>query len=147
MRIVLWPFLSFPSLCSTFSSAVEETFIGKDDTLSRQILEVWRTALAGETPIEEPQILLAMLEASSFYRSYKEIFSKEIVLMTPFSKARLETRAAFVRLEKERVSERVRSLASEEPFDVDAYRKWSERERELAAELKKIEADSTADMA
>ena len=67
--------------------------------------------------------------------------------MTPLAKARLETRAAFVRLEKERVSEKVRSLASEEPFDADAYRKWSERERELAEELKKIEADSTADIA
>lgn len=144
---ILADFLSFPSLCSEFSSCVEEAFIGKDDTLSQQILEVWRAALAGEKPIGEPQVLLAMLEESPYYRSYKEIFSKEIVFMTPLAKARLETRAAFVRLEKERVSEKVRSLASEEPFDADAYRKWSERERELAEELKKIEADSTADIA
>ena len=144
---ILANFLSFPSLCSEFSTSVEDSFIGKDDTLSRQILEVWRTALAGETPIEEPQVLLAMLEASDNYRAYKEIFAKEIVLMTPLTKARLETRAAFVRLEKERVCELVQSLASAEPFDAEAYRKWAERERELTAELKKIEADSTADIA
>lgn len=136
---ILANFLSFPSLCSEFSSAVEDSFIGKDDRLSRQILEVWRTALAGEEPIGEPQVLLAMLEASANYRSYKEIFSKEIVLLTPLTKARLETHAAFVRLEKERVSEKVRALAATEPFDAKAYRKWAEREKELTAELSTIE--------
>ena len=80
-----------------------------------------------------------MLEASDNYRAYKEIFAKEIVLMTPLTKARLETRAAFVRLEKERVCELVQSLASAEPFDAEAYRKWSEREKELTAELTEIE--------
>lgn len=136
---ILSNFLSFPALCAEFSEDVEDFFIGRNDALSRQILEVWRAALGGESPITQTQVLLEMLSKSAYVEAYRAAVAKEIELQTPLERARLETRSAFLRLERERLRERTRDVASEEPFDATLYGQLRSQESELAKTISETE--------
>lgn len=136
---ILVDFLNYPELCSEFSDSVEEYFVGEESRLSREILEVWRTALKDETPITQTQVLLESLSESESIAKYREAVSNEIQVQTSLEGARVEVRAAFLRLELAKVQEKARELASYEPLDVPLYTRLTGREKEIKAEISELE--------
>ena len=95
--------LSYPQLASEFSSRIEEEFLGAEDMLSREIVEVWRAVTAGEEPIAQTQFALERLIASESFAHYSDLVGREMELQTPLETARAETELAFDRLEMKKL--------------------------------------------
>ena len=136
---ILSDFLNFPELCGEFAGSVEEYFIGREDRLAREILEVWRTALSEDPPIQKTHLLLELLSESESIENYRDAVAKEIPLDSTLEKARNEVKSAFLRMEASRLREQASEVAAVEPLDAELYTRLTAREKEVKAEIQKLE--------
>ena len=142
---VLQLLLAHPVLINEFSGVIEEEFLGSNQPVAQQIIEVWRAAavLEDEAPgSNHAATLLSLLSESEWASVYEELLAGEMLLETPEEGARLEIRRNFLTLELERVKLRVQTLVVRDEKDEAELRRMVERKTELdrlIAETQKAE--------
>lgn len=135
---ILQNLLSFPELCEEFSGEIESEFVGVQDETSQRIVEVWRTATGGDTPVREPQILLELLSQSPSAALYRELVSDEFVVQTPIEAARVECDIAMKRLELELINEKLAAESQNPAPDVERLKVLYARQKVLKTIIDKI---------
>ena len=142
---ILQLLLAHPVLVNEFSGVIEEEFLGSNQPVAQQIIEVWRAAavLEDEAPgSNHAATLLSLLSESEWAPVYEELLAGEMLLETPEEGARLEIRRNFLTLELERVKLRVQTLVVRDEKDEAELRRMVERKTELdrlIAETQKAE--------
>lgn len=121
--------LSWPELAVEFEARFDEEFVGSDDPLSQEIVEVWRTILAGDPPIAHTQGLLAALSESPRIRHYEELVARELEINTPLDVARAEAGLTFDRLEYARLQALITEAVSRPELDMEFIGRLNERRR------------------
>lgn len=145
--------LNYPVLAVEFSSQIEDEFIGCDDVVAREILEVWRAVNASDPPLEHAQLVLERLSQSEHRAHYSDLLAREMVIQTPLAAARGELELAFDRLELRRVTRELAEAASAAAPDLERVRTLNNlqktlRERIARAQLEHAQnlmADGEAD--
>ena len=131
---ILQLLLAHPVLINEFSGVIEEEFLGSNQPVAQQIIEVWRAAavLEDEAPgSNHAATLLSLLSESEWAPVYEELLAGEMLLETPEEGARLEIRRNFLTLELERVKLRVQTLVVRDEKDEAELRRMVERKTEL----------------
>lgn len=131
---ILQLLLAHPVLINEFSGVIEEEFLGSNQPVAQQIIEVWRAAavLEDEAPgSNHAATLLSLLSESEWASVYEELLAGEMLLETPEEGARLEIRRNFLTLELERVKLRVQTLVVRDEKDEAELRRMVERKTEL----------------
>lgn len=129
---ILQCFLSYPSLVTEYSHAIEEEFLTSPHPAAERIVEVWRAAAAEEDGGHlNPASLLMRLAESEHIAYYETLLTEELTTGTPEEGARMEVRKAFIELELERTKARIEQMAHDAARDMDAMRKLNDRRAEL----------------
>lgn len=121
--------LNYPQLAVEFDNRFDEEFVGASDTLSQELVEVWRAVLCGEEPVEQTQVLLQSLVESAFYPHYLSLVGQEMEIQTSFETARAETELTFDRLELEKLEALLTEAVQEPKPDLELIKKLSERRK------------------
>ena len=128
---MLQNFLNYPVLAVEFSAQIEDEFIGNEDPVAREILEVWRAVSAGDVPVEHPQVLMERLAGSPNIAHYGELLANELIIQTPIAAARSELEMAFDRLELQRVTRELTEAVSSARPNIELVRTLSELQKKL----------------
>ena len=128
---ILQNLLNYPVLASEFTSQIEDEFIGLDDAVSREILEVWRAAAKSETVLTQSQMLLESLVQSEHYAHYSDLLAQELVIQTPEEAARQELEIAFDRLELKRITQMLTDAVNVARPDIEKVSRLSKLQKEL----------------
>jgi DNA primase len=129
-RRILQQLLAHPPLAREFNEAVTEEHAGRDETVDREITEVWRTTTSPElaaTAVMTHGALLEALQDSPFIDDYRVLAAQEMELDTDVETARQVLDEAFHKLRLRRLelerSERLADYEREPSADrLDAYR-------------------------
>lgn len=138
--------LNYPRLAVEFDSRFDEEFVGAQDTISQEIVEVWRTILGVEEPIEHTQVLLQALSESEFYSHYESLVGQEMEIQTTFETAQAETELTFDRLEYEKLETLLSEAVQEPRPDLALIQRLNER-RKLAKDRIEAEQRRQVDLA
>ena len=128
---MLQNFLNYPVLAVEFSAQIEDEFIGNEDPVAREILEVWRAVSAGDVPVEHPQVLMERLAGSPNIAHYGELLANELIIQTPIAAARSELEMAFDRLELQRVTRELTEAVSSARPDIERVKKLNDLQKKL----------------
>ncbi len=133
--------LNFPVLASEFSSQIAEEFIGQDDVVSREIVEVWRAVTATEPALESTQLVLERLSQSEHFSHFSDLVARELIIQTPPEAARAELEAAFDRLEFKRVTRELTEAASSAEPDMERVRELSQMAKNLRERIARAQRE------
>ena len=128
---ILQNLLNYPILAAEFSSQIEDEFIGLDDEVSREILEVWRAVVKSETVLTQSQMLLESLVQSEHYAHYSDLLAQELVIQTPEEAAKQELEIAFDRLELKRITQMLTDAVNVARPDIEKVSRLSKLQKEL----------------
>ena len=132
---MLQNFLNYPVLAVEFSAQIEDEFIGNEDPVAREILEVWRAVSAGDVPVELPQVLMERLAGSPNIAHYGELLAIELIIQTPTAAARSELEMAFDRVELQRVTRELTEAVSSARPNIELVRTLRELQKKLRERL------------
>ena len=118
---ILQYLVSYPVLAIEFGPRIAEEFTDAEDAVAQQIVEVWRTASDDAHPVEQPQILLALLSGSRYAKHYEELLTQEMKVETPLAAARQEIHMALLQLEVERLKQMMNEIATSPAPDLKRY--------------------------
>ena len=144
---VLQCFLAHPQLIEAFDGRIEELFLSSEQTVAREIVEVWRTAWRlreeGERSLN-PAGLLSALATSDSVAHYEALIAAEMQMDTPEEGARLELASHFLMLELEENKWRRASMTPKTPDDYETYRKLLARSLDLQRFIRDAQAAEQA---
>ncbi len=121
--------LNYPQLAVEFDARFDEEFVGAADTLSQEIVEVWRTILGAEEPITQTNVLSVALHESEHYGHYQALIGQEMEIQTTLETAQAETELTFDRLELEKLEALLSEAVQEPKPDLELIRRLSERRK------------------
>ncbi|MDO4937133.1 MAG: DNA primase [Sutterellaceae bacterium] len=138
--------LNYPQLAVEFDARFDEEFVGAADTLSQEIVEVWRTILSAEEPIMQTNVLSAALRESEHYGHYQVLIGQEMEIQTTLEIAQAETELTFDRLEYMRLDALLTEVVSSPKLDMDLIRRLNAR-RKVAKDRIEAEQRRQVDLA
>lgn len=138
---VLRGILCYPALCAEFDSQIEAEFVGSESGIGHEIVEVWRAALSGDSPVETPQILLEMLASSPDIGHYRALLDAEMEVQTSVEEARFELRIAFLQFESQRVVARLDNETAAGAPDLALMQSLYARKKMLDNEIAQLRKD------
>jgi DNA primase len=110
---ILQHLLAFPELAAEFASALETEFSDGEETIDRQIVEVWRAAAAAAAGVLTSGALQELLAESDHAAEYRAAATRELQAEADVEGARQEMVGAFTKLELRRLNGQLQQLATE----------------------------------
>lgn len=127
--------LSFPTLATEFSGRIEEEFVGRDDEMSRKVLEVWRSVTEQAQPITQGGILLELLHESPYIATYRAMLNREFDINTPIEVSRLDVDIILDTLEEEDCAESLKRLLQASEHDLAQYQRIQQRRLRIKKQI------------
>lgn len=127
--------LSYPILVQEFASRIEEEFVGSQEKLAQEIVEVWRAVFSGDEPLEHTQLVMQALSESDNFAHYSQLLGRELELQTSLEAARAETEMLFDRKELLRVEELSNEEARNPQFDAQKLQQLFARIKTLRSRI------------
>ncbi len=122
--------LNYPQLAIDFDTRFEEEFVGVEDVLSREIVEVWRAIVSDAEPIAQTQVLMQALAHSEFYSHYENLVGREMEIQTTAETAKAETELTFDRLELDKIETLLNDAVQNPQPDLELIARLSNRRKQ-----------------